>query len=108
MKQEERFNKQQLNWTYEMSSFTITFAGDMNKKWQKRGNKKFICIKMPAEKKTKTKIAKTIFVIIHSGCCPKIQNAFAAILRSYNDRIAQHIQATIFVFYLHTYIFGER
>lgn len=39
---------------------------------------------------------------------PKIQNAFAAILRSYNDRIAQHIQATIFVFYLHTYIFGER
>lgn len=32
MKQEERFNKQQLNWTYEMSSFTITFAGDMNKK----------------------------------------------------------------------------
>lgn len=56
-----------------MSSFTITFAGDMNKRRQKRGNKKFICIKMPAEKKTKTKIAKTIFVIIQRGCCLKFK-----------------------------------
>lgn len=40
---------------------------------------------------------------------PKIQNAFAAILRSYNDRIAQHIQATNICFlFAHIYIFGER
>lgn len=66
--------------------------------------KKIICIKMPAEKKMKTKIAKTIFVIIHDVCCLKSNVHWGL----FCNRVCRAVSHTFRPHTFYAYIFGER
>lgn len=71
--------------------FPITFAGDMNKNATKQKEQEIHMHKNASGIENEDKNSQHYFRNNSQRLLPKIQNAFAAILRSYNDRIAQHI-----------------